>query len=250
MTDPDQKSPITDAFLDRIVDGDLSPAELRGVIERLEREPDGWKRCALAFLEAQCWRESFRVENPRAPAIANGSADVLSRSLYRSIRPTVGWRRVAMAAGLAAISFALGWRIHPDRSTPRETSALSVPSTANPSPQSEDVTSDDLAVAPDGNWGDERPPGPTPPVITVGRLRLGGSESERGVPILAGPGIDEEWVRNQPPPITEHQQAILEQQGFQVDRHRRLITATLADGRRVTVPVDQVQVRYTGIEPL
>ena len=109
----------------------------------------------------------------------------------------------------------------------------------------------DLADVPDGPTGDERAaPDPAPPVVTVGRLRVGPSESAPAVPILAGPGIDEEWVRNQPPPITEHQQAILEQQGFQVDRHRRLVTARLADGRRVTVPIDQVKVRYTGIEPL
>jgi hypothetical protein len=29
-----------------------------------------------------------------------------------------------------------------------------------------------------------------------------------------------------------------------------LISATLRDGRRVTVPIDQVQIRYTGNDPL
>lgn len=91
---------------------------------------------------------------------------------------------------------------------------------------------------------------PMPPVVTVGRVQIGTNEGAPRVPILAGPGIDEDWLRNQPPPITEHQRAMLEQQGFQVNRRRRLISARLADGRRVTVPVNQVQVRYTGIEPL
>ncbi len=254
MTDPDPMAPITVAFLDRIVDGELSTAALREALERLESEPDGWKRCALAFLEAQCWRESFRAEQCRAPALADGDAHSISQSIRRSNRPSLGWRRVAIAAGVAAISFALGWRVRPDQPPPRETTAASAPATANQSPPSAGVESDQIDNLPyvaAGMPRDERPSSdPTPPILTVGRLRVGGTDSAATVPIVAGPGIDEEWVRNQPPPITEHQQAILEQQGFQVDRRRRLITATLADGRRVSVPIDQVQVRYTGIEPL
>ncbi len=52
---------------------------------------------------------------------------------------------------------------------------------------------------------------------------------------------------------TGHKQApevVLQQHGYQVDQHRRFISTTLADGRRVTVPVDLVQVRYTGNNPL
>jgi hypothetical protein len=70
------------------------------------------------------------------------------------------------------------------------------------------------------------------------------------LPILAGPGINTEWLKNQPPPVSEHGQAVLQQHGYQVDQRRRLISATLRDGRRVTVPIDQVQIRYTGNNPL
>jgi hypothetical protein len=86
--------------------------------------------------------------------------------------------------------------------------------------------------------------------VTVGRLHVGRTDSAPSVPILAGPGIDEQWAWNQPSPLTEHQEALLEQNGYQVDRRRRLIRATLPDGRRITVPVDQVQLRFTGNDPL
>ena len=46
MTDLDAIPPPDDDFIDRIVDGTLTPAELRAAIDRLDREPDGWKRCA------------------------------------------------------------------------------------------------------------------------------------------------------------------------------------------------------------
>ena len=84
----------------------------------------------------------------------------------------------------------------------------------------------------------------------VGRLRVGNARTGAEVPILAGPGITEQWLRDQPPPLNEHREVALQRQGYQVDQRRRLITTTLADGRRVTVPIDQVQIRYTGNDPL
>ena len=41
------------ARFDRLVDGELSPAEYRALLASLDDEPDGWRCCALAFLEAQ-----------------------------------------------------------------------------------------------------------------------------------------------------------------------------------------------------
>ena len=87
-------------------------------------------------------------------------------------------------------------------------------------------------------------------VRSVGRVHFGSDSSGAEVPILAGPGITEQWLRNQPPPLNEHREVALQRQGYQVDQRRRLITTTLADGRRVTVPIDQVQIRYTGNNPL
>ena len=42
--------------VDLLVDGELSEADRRELLLQLEHEPDGWRRCALAFLEAQCWK--------------------------------------------------------------------------------------------------------------------------------------------------------------------------------------------------
>jgi hypothetical protein len=158
-----------------------------------------------------------------------------------------------MAAGIAALSFILGWSAHPDRSPRRGPGESPALATVKQPPHTDVAETGDL---PDSI---EQPPVPmrddlvpaaiAPPIVTVGRLRFGPSGTGTTVPIVAGPGIDEEWVRNQPSPFTEHQEAILEQQGYQVDRRRRLISTTLPDGRRVTVPVDQVQLRFTGIEP-
>jgi hypothetical protein len=53
------KFPIDDSVFDRLVDGELSPGERRQLLSSLDGEPDGWRRCALSFLEAQSWRDSL-----------------------------------------------------------------------------------------------------------------------------------------------------------------------------------------------
>ncbi len=260
MIDPDSMTPLDDDFIDLIVDGLLTPTELRAAIDRLDSEPDGWKRCTLAFLEAQCWRESFRAleEPPRIRIAAETSAAQPATAQIRRRSP--GWRRVAVAAGIAAISFAMGWIVHPARPsalalepTTPVVPAIAIhqetPTTSVESPEIADASQPEgeFVRQPEPNWSR---PDPIEDVVTVASVRVGYGSDNVEVPILAGPNVNEEWLRDQPPRLDEYQRAVLERQGYQVDQHRRIITATLADGRRVTLPFDQVQLRYTGNNPL
>src|SRR6185437_1033525 len=91
-----------DDLLDRLVDGELSEGERRSLLARLGAEPDGWRRCALAFLEAQCWREALG---------APPSAETKPRAAPVSGRSNAP-RRVRSLAALAAgmlVAFVLGW---------------------------------------------------------------------------------------------------------------------------------------------
>ena len=67
MTKLDITKPLSDDLIDQIVDGILTPSQLRDAIDCLDRDPDRSKRCALAFLEAQCWRESLRLVGEPMP---------------------------------------------------------------------------------------------------------------------------------------------------------------------------------------
>ena len=90
-----------------------------------------------------------------------------------------------------------------------------------------------------------------PTVREVARLRIGtGDATSAEVPILAGPGMSKRWLVAQPPPVSEHEQALWQRQGYQLEQTRRFISVPLADGRRAAVPVDHVQLRYVGREPL
>ena len=46
-------------ILDKLVDGELTEADRKVLLSALDDEPGAWRRCALAFLEAQTWRGDF-----------------------------------------------------------------------------------------------------------------------------------------------------------------------------------------------
>ncbi|MFO0906989.1 MAG: hypothetical protein U0794_01265 [Isosphaeraceae bacterium] len=102
MTPDTQKTHDRDRLIDRLVDGELAPSERRALLLELESEPDrdGWRRCALAFLENQAWGEALRP----APTLVEVKPVVTSFA-PRS-QPLL--HRLVIAAGLLA-AFGLGW---------------------------------------------------------------------------------------------------------------------------------------------
>jgi hypothetical protein len=134
--------------LDRLVDGSLPEAERRKLLLQLESEPEGWRRCALAFLEAQTWREAF------APLAAAASAAAPANLAIRTGSPPPHWRRavrwVALAACILA-GFALGWASRPPESSVRELAQVNQAPHVEPSapPGSANVEPDAEAVAKD-----------------------------------------------------------------------------------------------------
>ena len=70
-------------LIDRMIDGEMSPQQLRTCIERLDSAPEGWRQCALAFLEAQSWGEAFRDldEACREQGLAGGHSRPWCRPL-------------------------------------------------------------------------------------------------------------------------------------------------------------------------
>ncbi len=253
MTTPEKTTGSMDDLIDQIVDGTLTPAQLREAIERLDREPDGWKRCTLAFLEAQCWRESFRlVGEPKQ----SGGHDVN----FRPLKPRGGhlistgrrWLSRAVAASVLAASFALGWLGHGAQLGRAPDTTVAVGETALPTEPAPTLPPEapQPAIVYPALPGQPASAGALAQVMTVAHLRVASGDAMTTLPILAGPGINAEWLERQPPPVSEHGKAVLQQHGYQVDQRRRLVSATRADGLRVTVPIDQVRIRFTGNNPL
>lgn len=56
----ESNDPITGELLDHLVEDELELIQRKRIIASLDSEPDGWRRCALAFLEKQSWQRSLR----------------------------------------------------------------------------------------------------------------------------------------------------------------------------------------------
>jgi anti-sigma factor RsiW len=100
-----------DVLFDRLVDGELSADERRLLIASLDDRADGWRRCALAFLEAQAWsREMERIVAEPNPYPAQPATSVNRQGTARSTTQTPSYTWLAIAAGLL-MAFGLGWQL-------------------------------------------------------------------------------------------------------------------------------------------
>ena len=132
LSDRDDTS-VDDALIDRIVDGALTPEELRAAVLRIEADPDGWKRCALAFVEARVWSDSLRALGEAQKSEPVGMP--IPRSVTAAKRPRNSWLRSIAAAVIVGLSFVAGWMTHRTRLESRSQPLLVRGSEGTPEPR-------------------------------------------------------------------------------------------------------------------
>lgn len=217
-------------LLDLLVDDELNETERRDVIKRLEEEPDGWRRCALAFLEAQSWRRELGGFAGSAPA----SPTAAPIAKVRSQRPRL-ISRLATAAVLL-LAFASGMAASDLLRPPGTTVALhqeSAPLEAEQ--QAAEAKGESIKSAAE----------PSQPLSYI-RLRVsggaGGPNRVVQVPVLEGGEGAEDWLLNRPPPVPIELARALEKLGHRITQHRELIPLELSDGQHAILPVDRVEI--------
>ena len=95
-----------DILFDRLVDGELSADERRALLASLDARSDGWRRCALAFLEAQSWKNEMKsLASEQATALPTKKAAPSVSAKRTRIRTAAQW--LAVAASLL-VAFKLG----------------------------------------------------------------------------------------------------------------------------------------------
>jgi hypothetical protein len=112
--------PLDDRLLDRLVDGEVPDVDRRGLLLRLESEPEGWRRCALAFLEAQSWHEALK---PLAGA-AGARPTILRDRQGRKPRPSYRIAALTTLAASVVAAFALGWVLHLQPTQPTQEASV------------------------------------------------------------------------------------------------------------------------------
>ncbi len=246
--------PVDPALLDRLVDGELADGERRQLLEHLERTPGAWRQCALAFLEAQCWRESLGTWRSHvAEAVPAGIARPLSAPVRRLGR----WESLAALAASVLAAAVLGWMV----------GAGAWPST---SPAPIPLAGTSAAIAPPTVPREARPsgvelaqwpgvaansPGPAEKpaatsdegwqTVTVRVADPSGlATREISLPVVATQRFDPSWF--QPTPLPPEMCECLRRQGYEIRQHRALVPAPCGDGRCLILPVDQVEIHYVG----
>jgi hypothetical protein len=175
-----------DRWIDRLVDGELSGDERRALLARIAAEPGGWRRCALAFLEAQAWREAF------VPVAMNaGPVPAATLTSPKVHRLAVARTAVAVAASLL-MAFGLGWLSRGQADPPAPLVARNDPT---PAPTTTAVN----------NSGATEPEtvaqeGPPPPDPLVSRLESRGYQVDRRRRLVA---VETKDGRHMAVPIAE-----------------------------------------------
>jgi hypothetical protein len=186
-------------------------------------------------LEAQTWRHEL--------------ADFRARPVERAapVEPAAAIRWVRLSAfGLALaasllVAFGLGMKVAGTLS-PQVTTARS-----GGSAEKSVVTAapDDLAV--NNDWADEGSENSAAPRFQTFKLAVddgtGGNHEDIEVPFVEATSVDPEWLQQQSSAVPAAVRQALEQAGLEIRQQRRLWPITLNDGRRLIVPVEQVEVQ-------
>lgn len=220
-------------LLDLLVDGELAEDERRELLAWCEREPDGWRRCALAFLEAQNWSQvlGHLTEPARQPvAVENWPTNDHARPV--TLRPHFWhvrqWGTMLAMAASVALAFTLGVWV-------RDAGKVERFATDDP-PAMQFVEN----KSPDRLSSGRPEQGPRQAELAVGAPERGADEIQ--LPAAAGDG----WLLVEPSAMPTDVQRALERMGHRVEQRRQLVPYRLEDGRRVVVPVDQVDVHPVG----
>jgi len=239
---PDTPQDLDDATLDLLVDGELSPAARRELLARLDGIPGGWRRCALAFLEAQSWREDFRAI-PRQPEVSPRPTVSAARPAKRSwwtVR-NIGTLAAMGASFLVALGLSLlvrqGWQPAAPSVVPEQVAevALQGKTPAMPEPSGKSPTRQDAR-----QWNMAGGP------WTTVSLPVSNGAEPIELPARERDTVDEAWLDHLPSAIPQEILHALQESGHHVDLQRRLMPFPMKDGRQLVVPVDQIDVHPVG----
>jgi hypothetical protein len=216
-----------DILLDRLVDGELTADERRELLQSFDQRPEGWRRCALAFLEAQSWREELgQVARESAAATRETKSPVPSVGVSRKSMWTTGAMWLAMAAGLL-VAFGLGtMRREPGQMVANNSGVsadqvASTPATSNAPAQSKSKQGDAVTLFVRDEGGRMNP-------VRVPLVDASTLDKELGVQFKTGVPDD---VRSQ-----------LKSDGYAVQTKRQYAPLWLENGRPMILPVEDTKI--------
>ena len=232
--------------LDRLVDDELPAAERSELLTKLDSEPGGWRRCAMAFLEAQSWHKELSAIVGEGPSAAQPP---IPPQATRAPRRPIGTlaTRTATALAMAAsfiVALWLGWAVQDLGHTIRVPGPG--PAEIAESLPAPEVPADVRSLAQTPPQRSSSPSGPWQMVT----LSADGSNGQSGrtidLPACEQQRLDSGWTESLPSALPLDVLESLRRTGYRVRQHRELLPMEMNDGRRLVVPVEEVEVEYAG----
>ena len=229
-------------LMDLLVDGELNEQDRRELLARLDDTPGGWRRCALAFLESQDWRRELKVM-AREPALADAALSASSAEQApvrgRSIRGE--FSRIPWSTGLAmAASFLLAFALGLTWRGARPEGPLAGPGVQDLAGNSTRIDQPPETLLPPDEQASSQQGFET---LTLAVKGPSGVEHIQA-PVVAVDRYDPSWFEGQPSRFPAEMIQKLRNAGHRVEQYRELVPVDLDDGRKLVLPVDQVEVRF------
>ena len=216
--------------LERLIDGELSPAELRTLVSSLDEEPELWRRCALTFIEAQAYSQEMPVLRR---SLELPQAREMTRVPPRTKPGDNAWLTLLAVAASFLLAFGLGLIAPTFFSRGRQDSIANgnfYPSAEMPLAQ---------ASSPDLNN-----------LRNIGNVQLvvdGGDPSQsRQVPVFETQQDLSGVFADSAPSIGPDLVELLRRHGYEVEQEQRYVPAALDDGRQMIVPLEGYQLTPVG----
>ncbi len=212
----DNEETLTDELLDRLVDGELSPAEHRAVLEQLENSPIQWRRVGLAFLEAQTLRRT--CQDWIAPTIPAVMMTPTTKNIPHSRRGVTHFLLTGAAVLLAffgGMHFGRPWSIATE----------SAPT---------------VAVAPQSSEQNDEATVPVMETVPVSFQYGDGALSHPvATPVVdASSPVGQAWL-HATPGVPDRVREMLLRHGQKLVERQEWVEVDLADGRRGYLPVQE-----------
>jgi hypothetical protein len=216
--------------LDRLVDGELSQDQRRELLAALDDEPGAWRRCALAFLEVQSWRwqlSRLAVE-PLVAQTSASSAPMTARNNRRSL-----WGMCLAIAASLLVAFGLGVRYQSAGPLPQANNV------ADSTPQFDDA--DEQAQLAQSDWAEDESDAEGGETIALTLAEGDDGEREIQLPVTNADDDEQEWALDESA-LPARLLRSLQQAGLEVNRQQRYMPIDLSDGRRLIVPIEEIEI--------
>ncbi|MDR1492105.1 MAG: hypothetical protein LBT05_05240 [Planctomycetaceae bacterium] len=234
--------------LDLLVDGELPEEERKNFLTVLDQLPDGWKKCAVAFLEAQLFAQA--LQTPVRSTIPQRSNNAVCVKSQRRRRQTSAAICISLAAVVLGGLLVYQWKnpqIAPlntggfvqNQNAPMQERQKN--STAFSNNEYEPAYFMNPVNPTFANLTSQKMP--KPEYVT---LSMDDSRQTAQIPCYRFGDIDAGRYLNSPPSISHRELQRIIQRGGDVDVNRHNLVVPVGNNRHAVIPVDQIIVKYNG----